>query len=367
MTERERVLTLLLGGQPDRVPWFADLDYWATALMGRGQRPPDFKASDAYLEWHRDLGVGYYLQGYFPFKTVIENCEVREWREGKQRYRQVRTPKGTLRECWTWLDESFCEAPTEHLLKTTADLSAYQFLHANSRYEPDYAFAQLRLRQVGDLGVVLAYLPKSPLMQLVALDAGIAAVVEMLGEDPGLFEETMAVVKGSHDCAAKLAVDSPAEVLMIPENLSAEVVGRALFHRFLKPYQSEWAARIRAAGKFSCIHMDGSIKGLIREEFQVGLTFVEALTPAPTGDLDVAEWASFVGPSETLYWGGLPGAYFTALVSDADFDCHVKHVLSVMRQAPRYVLGVADQVPPDGLERRLRRVRELVDELGAYD
>ena len=87
MTERERVLTLLRGGQPDRVPWFGDLDYWATALIGRGQRPPDFKTSDAYLDWHRDLAVGYYLQGYFPFKPIIENCEVKEWHEGNGRYR----------------------------------------------------------------------------------------------------------------------------------------------------------------------------------------------------------------------------------------------------------------------------------------
>jgi len=30
------------------------------------------------------------------------------------------------------------------------------------------------------------------------------------------------------------------------------------------------------------------------------------------------------------------------------------------------VLGVADQVPPSGLESRVRRVRELVEEGGAY-
>lgn len=367
MSERERVLTLLRGGQPDRVPWFGDLDYWATAQICRKERPLDFKTRDAYLDWHRDLGVGYYLQGYFPYKIIVQNCEISEWREGCQRYRQVRTPKGTLRECWTWMDASFCEAPTEHLLKTVADLPAYQYLHANTRYEPDYALAELRRRQVGDLGVVLVYLPKSPFMHVVALDAGIMAVVDMLDEDPELFEETMAVVKVSHDAAAQIALDSPAEFLMIPENLSAEVVGPPLFHRFMKPYQTEWATKIREAGKFSCIHMDGSIKGLIREEFQVGLTFVESLTPSPTGDLDVADWASFVGPTDTVFWGGIPGAYFTALTSDAEFDRHVKHVLSVMRQSPRYVLGVADQVPPEGLERRLRRVRELVDEYGGYN
>jgi hypothetical protein len=53
-------------------------------------------------------------------------------------------------------------------------------------------------------------------------------------------------------------------------------------------------------------------------------------------------------------------------VSDEEFDAHVRRVLEVMRSEPRYVLGVADQVPPDGLERRVRRVGELVEKYGAY-
>ena len=34
----------------------------------------------------------------------------------------------------------------------------------------------------------------------------------------------------------------------------------------------------------------------------------------------------------------------------------------MMTSSPHYVLGVADQAPPDGLESRVRRVAELVDE-----
>jgi uroporphyrinogen-III decarboxylase len=366
MTERERVLTLLGGGCPDRVPWFGDLDYWAGSLVGRGLRPPDFKSSDAYLDWHRELGVGFYLQGCFPFQMTAENCEVKEWREPGKRLREIHTPEGTLRECWTQLEDAFTEAPTEHLLKSADDLPAYRFFHANARYQPDYSQLDLRHRQVGDTGVVLAYLPKSPFMQMVALDAGLETVIDMLSDEPELFDETLEVVKASHDLAARIAVDSPAEILMIPENLSAEMVGPPFFHRYLKPYQSQWADAIKQAGKFSCIHMDGTLKGLIREEFQVGLTFVEALTPAPVGDLAVADWSSFVGPTDTLFWGGIPGTFFSPQTSDAEFDRHVRETLEIMRTEPRYVLGVADQVPPDGLESRVRRVRELVDECGAY-
>jgi hypothetical protein len=57
-----------------------------------------------------------------------------------------------------------------------------------------------------------------------------------------------------------------------------------------------------------------------------------------------------VGPTDTVFWGGIPGAFFTPLVSDEEFDAHVKRTIEVMRRSPRYVLGVADQVPPNGLE-----------------
>ena len=38
----------------------------------------------------------------------------------------------------------------------------------------------------------------------------------------------------------------------------------------------------------------------------------------------------------------------------------------IMTKKPRFVLGVADQVPPDGLERRVKRVSELVNKFGKY-
>ena len=82
--------------------------------------------------------------------------------------------------------------------------------------------------------------------------------------------------------------------------------------------------------------------------------------------MDIEKWAEWSGNTRTVLWGGLPGVFFTELVTDAEFDLHVRRVLEVMRSTPRYVLGVADQVPPDGLERRVRRVAELVELYGAY-
>ncbi len=366
MTPRQRVLAILNGQTPDMVPWFGDLDYWASALIGRGQKPKDFKISNDYIKWHEDLGVGFYLQGYMPFKMIMDNCQVSESNDGHFRIRKIQTPKGTLTEKWQWIPQSFTEGPVEHLVKSAADLPAYRFMYENIRYEPDNSYADIRLKQIGEAGFLMGYLPKSPLMQMVALDAGIETFMNIFMEAPDELKSTIGAIRVSNDVAAEIAVNCPAEVLMIPENLSSEVVGPSLFNLYMKDYQQHWAGDIKKAGKYSCIHMDGTLRGLLKEECATGLTFIEAMTPGPVGDLDIDEWADFCGNDKTILWGGIPGIHFTPLVSDEEFEAHVKRVLKVMRTSPRYVLGIADQAPPDTMEYRVRQVKTLVQEHGIY-
>jgi hypothetical protein len=203
-------------------------------------------------------------------------------------------------------------------------------------------------------------------MHLVALEAGIEAVTVARLNAPEEFAVTLGVMKNSFDVAAQIAVDSPAEALMIPENLSAEMVGPRFFELYMRSYQEEWIRAIGKAGKCSFIHMDGTLRGLLREQASTGVAVIEAMTPAPVGDLGVAQWADRACNPKTILWGGIPGVYFTPHVSDDEFTRHVLEVLAVMRTAPRYVLGVADQVPPDALEERVRRVGDLTERYGNY-
>ncbi len=367
MTPRERILTILKGEQPDQVPWCGDLDYWANSLIRRGLKPEGFVASDAYIQWHRELGVGFYLQGYFPYRQIFHNCEVREWYENTKHYKEIVTPVGSVRECWEYIPTSFSEGPIEHFMKSEDDIAIMKFIYANTRFEPDYDYALQRLKQVGDQGVVLCYLPKSPFMHLLALEAGVVSVTMAALTMPDEFQDLLNTMKIAFDQAAQLAVDSPAEVLMIPENLSSEMVGPEFFKLYMQDYQIEWTRKIKAKGKYSFIHIDGTLGGLIQQESGVGFTVLEALTPYPVGDLKWEDLSPICSDSKSILWGGIPGVYFTASVSDEEFDRHVKYLLSIMIRKPRYVLGVADQVPPDGLENRVKRVAELVNEFGKYE
>ncbi|HJP32315.1 MAG TPA: uroporphyrinogen decarboxylase family protein [Candidatus Latescibacteria bacterium] len=367
MNQRQRVLTLLGGDQPDRVPWFADLDYYTTGLIDRGERPADFKQSDAYIDWHRALGTGFYLQGYMPFRQISDGCSIEEKRDGLLRHRRVSTPRGDLTETWKWTASTVSEAPIERLVKSAADLPAYRYYYENLRFEPDHALAERRRQLVDDVGVVLCYTPRSPFMRLVAIDAGIQNLIPLFMDAREELEETLRIMKNCLDHAVDLTVQGPADIIMIPENLSSEVVGTTFFDMYMRQIQSDWVDRIHGAGKYSTMHLDGTLRGLLRQEAEIGFTFIEAMTPAPAGDLPVEEWKEYLEGTDVIAWGGIPGAFFSDEMSDAEFDAFVIGVLAVMREEPRYVLGVADQVPPDGSERRIRRVGELVEQYGRYE
>lgn len=365
MTVRERLLAVLRGEKPSAVPWLADLDYWL-AYMQRESLLPDRYRGDGLFALHRDIGAGFYLQGYFPFIATYDGVRVTEWEESNRRIRTVETPAGNLREVETYLPDSYCWGYSERCIKSWRDLAALRYWYAHTHYQPDYSRAQRRLELVGDNGIVLCYLPKSPLMEMVALLAGIETVTYALADAAQEFEETLLVLDKAAGAAATLAVQSPAEALMIPENLSSEAVGKSLFQRYMAGYERRWVEEISRAGKFSFVHMDGTLRGLIAEVAATGFTVLEALTPAPVGDVALAELAGLV-PPQTVIWGGLPGVYFTDLVSDEQFDRYVIETLSVMRSAPRYVLGVADQVPPRARWQRIQRVSELVEQHGRFE
>ena len=365
MTPRKRVLSILEGQQPDQVPWFGDLSYWFLSLSATGKMPEHYRG-DGEFQFHRDLGVGFYLQGYFPFRPEYDGVQIRHARQGHESVDTVDTPVGSVRQVRRYLPESFCEATVEHYVKDWRDLAVIRYWYEHTRYAPEYDLAQRRYDLIGDNGVVLCYMPKSPLMEMIVLLAGLETTTYLWMDAQEELDETLRVLTAKADEAAAIAVRSPAECLMIPENLSSEMIGKQWFERYLRPYEERWNARIEAAGKYSFIHMDGTLRGLIAEVASTGFRVMEALTPAPVGDIPMPELHSRVGNDQTILWGGLPGAYFSDAISDKEFDRFVAETLEVMTSAPRFVLGVADQVPPDAQPERVRRVSQLTERYGTY-
>ncbi len=364
LNNRQRILTLLNHGIPDRVPWAGDMDYWYSAAQSRGELPAAY-AGDGYFQLNRDLGMGFYLQGFYPFEMRHPGITFSDQIDGDRRIRTMHTPLGDLSEIQQYLPTSFSWGYVKHYLETPADLPAFRSYIERLEFSPAYAEAERRKAIIGDNGVVLVYAPRSPFMEMVTNYAGIVPLVYLLNDAPDEMAELLALMEGKHDIAAEMAANSPADCVMIPENLSSEVVGARYYKLFLHPYERKWIERIRQNGKYSFIHLDGTLKGLIGLVSETGFDVIEAVTPLPCGDISMAQAMESVRP-ETILWGGLPGVIFTPLFPEPDFEQHVIAMLNLMKRRPNYVLGVGDQVPPDGLLERVARVASLCATHGQY-
>lgn len=365
MQKRERLLKVLNREKPDALPWFGDLDYWITYLRAENKLPEQYQHEGGIQKLHADLGVGFYLQGYFPFRTSYENVMVTVEKTSHREITTYDTPKGQLREVWQYSPETWSMAPAEHLIKGSEDLEVLTFIYENTFYEPYYDKIKTVQEAVGDNGVTLCYTPKSPFMELVALKAGIETVVMMQIDDESGFDQIIAVMDKKHKEAAELSIRSDCDCIMIPENLSSDIVGKNYYHKYVKNYHNIVTEKIRQTGKYSFIHMDGVLRGLLSEVASAGFDVLEALTPAPVGDMTLDEINQTMG-DEAIYFGGLPGGYFSDQVSDSQFDAYVIEVIEKLKGFPNAILGVSDQVVPGSRINRIKRVNHLVEEHGYY-
>ncbi len=364
MNNRQRILSILNHTTPDRLPWAGDMDYWYQSARKRGNLPEKY-FGDGYFQLNRDLGSGFYLQGYFPFQQHHPGITFTDQQDGDRRIRTMHTPAGDLTEIQQYLPTSFSWGYVKHYAETPSDLPAFNAFLESLEFTPDYEEAERRKQIIGDNGVVLVYAPRSPFMEMVTTYVGLTNLVYLLADVPEMMAEIFTLMERKHDLAAELAVNSPAECIMIPENLSSEVVGASFYRRFLRPYERRWIERIRQAGKYSFVHLDGTLKGLLKQVAETGFDVIEAVTPYPSGDISMAEAIELAG-GDTILWGGLPGIIFTPAFTQDDFEQHVTSMIGLMKQRPQYVLGVADQVPPDGLIERVADVARLCDASGWY-
>lgn len=383
MNRREDILKLLRGEQPEYLPWCGDLSYWIDYLQEDHLMPEKYlteapvkdgpankglagRFEEKGLQMlHRDLGVGLYLQGYFPFQEQYNNIEYSYYEDPQEGTRTTvfKTPYGELREIWKFLPATYSWAPYEYLIKGAEDLAALKYIYENISYLPDYGLAELRSATIGDQGIVVVYAPKSPLMELVALKAGLETVVELYMDEPELLEETLEVMEKKVDEAVKIALAAPADCIFFPENLSSEMVGGTLYDEYMEFVHKKWTMWAKEAGRPSFVHLDGTLKPLLTKLSKSGFDVIEAVTPKPVGDVAVEDLRDYV-EEDTIVWGGIPGGFFTDDVSDEDFDKFVIETIQKMKEKGRFALGVADQVVPGSSFKRIHRVSELVEQYG---
>jgi hypothetical protein len=334
MTLRERLLTTLRGGRADRVPW--SIYSWILPKTNAGR------------ELHR-RGLG--MVAAEPVSSAVHDQvsihEKRYTSSGRPTTRTwIETPVGVLTHVTTiepsfgsrWIEEFF--------IKSVQDYDAAEFFFRHTRLEPNAGRWHEANRAMGDGGIVLGGTMPIPIMHLMTEWMGIQGLTEGLYDHPDRFDALIDAVSILYKRRIQLAVEGPAEVIWLDDNITASVISPATFARYAAPVYAQALPLLRQAGKIPINHYDGSLRPLISSVAAANLPVVEAFTPPPMGDLSVAD-AKRAWPT-TMIWVNFPGC----LIAEPQ-EVIRRYTLELMQEAApggRFAIGCTEEFPFDHFE-----------------
>lgn len=260
MTGRERFVTALRGGTPDRVPIFDFLDSNTFIERVIGRRPETYNARDV-VEATLALGLDGVFIGYGGFGGYDTTAE--EPLAGN-RYRDE---WGTVWEKngYSWPSD----APVDHPLKDPEDLRRYRLPDPElpGRMDEIRTAQALSAGRVAVIGGV-----QGPLTTAILL-CGLTNLFTKIVDDPGFVTEVFALSNRYFSVAVRRMVEAKVDVICVPEDLgfaSGPFLSVDHFRRLLLPHLAGLFAPALASGIPTFLHCDGNIDAYLDDLAGIG-------------------------------------------------------------------------------------------------
>lgn len=383
-----RVLAVLRGEKPDRIPFIDRMELWHRSHMRAGTLPPEFEGM-SLTDIHRAIGFGQ-QRNVFIHRTKLHGVEVISRFEGEvifhetdplledfpRLYRIVPaerpgvtvtdfiTPRGTLTIRHELLPDMIASGvvayKSEHFLKEASDYPALEYILERAEYVPDYERLQHEQAQIGAAGFVVPLVQRIPFQQVLIDYIGEMKLFYWLYDEPQTVHKLMALL--DERCAALLESlrDFPGPYVEFVDNLEGGMTNPRLFKQYCLPYYQHYTEILHRQGKKAGSHTDGNLKPLLGLLAESGLDVCESFSPAPLTPCTFEEaWHAWhEGP---VIWGGIPSLILQADTPEAEFQVYVQQVLEMVGERP-IILGVGDMVMGNNLIERVRYIAQAVEE-----
>ena len=373
MTLRERILAVYRGQQPDVVPFMLDLSHW---FLHHNRKPWDLSTpytepEYALIDDHSKVGAGYYMPNLAAFHSVSFPEDVKAStckRNNRGRTKivwRLETSRGRIERARAWEDQTYAWGISQWGIRTEQDLLVFRDAMRHRTFRPHWDRYEQWRDSVGDTGVVYVTPGYSAMGHLLNYWMGIEATVYAAMDWPDLLHDVVDAVNENTLDLIDLLCESPAEVVMMGDNFSADIQPPPFFDQWSRPFYEEAVRRFHRAGKYVTVHVDGKLAGAIEMTRATGADGADAVTPTPMGDLSSAE-ARIAAGDEFILSGGVSPDLWPPDAPLATFEAKVREWLEQKYRSFRFLAGAGDQVPPGAEERRIAVMRDLVEEHGAY-
>ncbi|MFA5857831.1 MAG: uroporphyrinogen decarboxylase family protein [Elusimicrobiota bacterium] len=367
MNERERLLKVLKGETPDRVPWFADLGHWYKAESGKQWDLFSINnCTKEIVDLHREVKAGWYIEIGSLHEEYYEDGVVREREINGDTARETFiTPIGTIYMLRKWSSVSFSWDITKLMVENIDDLKVLLYTVERKKFKPKYENWEYIEKTGGDVGLGFPSIAYTGLGSLMSYYMGVEKTVYALCDEPELMKKYVDTYNLKHMELVEIYSKSPAPHIFFTDNLSGDVQSPDMFMEYSFNHYKNIADCLHKSGKTVSAHLDGRLNNIISIVAKAGIDVADACTPAPTGDLTPVEIRKQAG-NDMVLMGGISPSMWLPETGENEFVAHVKEWLSLRKDSSRLVQSAGDQVPPGTELKRIKLVYDIVEEYGRY-
>jgi hypothetical protein len=295
MTPRERMLAVLSGEEPDKIPVFT---YYHRQL-----------AEATPGGWYRRLterglgtfGVaGFYTprgernQGFCPYLPDVTYSQVQYIDKGIRKYRHTyETPVGTISCVNTASPETlgvFIWHTEEPFVKEPSDWRVANFISRGvlDRLAPDYQSVAWKQDELGESGVVLCFVEKTPWQKAWVEWASMERAALDFADQAAEIQEYLDIERRLHARIAEFVAECPCPFIDVGDNIT-NTVSPDFYRKYSLPIYELYSRNLAGTGKVLGVHMDGRLRHLRREIADSPIQVIESFTVPPVGDVSLTE------------------------------------------------------------------------------
>ncbi len=354
----EMNLAIFAGEDPGGVLWQPRLEFWYAVNKKRGTLPePLREASLLEVYDYCHASVRYSGNGLRQRYRTVEVTT--QWEDEKRLRTTWHTPLGELTDVRHYDAWQLSQHNTEYKLKRPEDFSILEYMLQDEEWYWDQEAYEADVALIAGRGAPQFYFRRSPIQGLFIEHMGLERTIYMMADHPEVIAHYVAVQSEADDALYAVLCSCPVPILNLGENIDAHMDPPSIWLQHLTPYYRRRVEQLRAAGKHVHIHIDGAMQPLLPHLQVVPWTGIEACTPLPQGDVTIEEIKEGLG--DLVLLDGIPALYFLPSFPIEDLTGCVRRLVELFY--PRLVLGISDEIPPDGDIERVRLVGEMLHDL----
>lgn len=370
MTNRERLLAIMAGQSPDRIPWIPRLLIWHTAHTKLGTLPERFR--DLSLrQIERDLGMGTPArEGRVFTAEQTGSVDVESRREGESTLTTYRTPVGevtTRHRSTAELDAvGIGGLEVEHMIKGPEDYAVVEYMAEHTSYTAtpdDYLRYE---EEIGDDGYPLVAAGDCPFHHFLQKLAGYETGYLHLVDYPDRVEHLLRRMEEvERERQWPLIASSPARLILHGVHFDSSLTPPPMFAQHITPYYRDLSDLLHGRDKVLCMHADNDSRLILGHIQGAGFDMAETFTTDPLVSCTLEEAREAWG-SRVIIWGGVPSVLLERAYGEAEFEAYMRRIFRAVAPGDAFILGVADNIMPDAILGRLERIGEMVAAWGDY-